>query len=47
MQRLMERGDYTPTQAELEIEDHDRAARRLRSGATTTWTPPTRHTITC
>ncbi|MFZ2360352.1 MAG: cytidylate kinase-like family protein [Anaerolineae bacterium] len=27
VQRLMERGDYTPTQAELEIEDHDRAAR--------------------
>lgn len=26
-QRLLARGDYTPTQAELEIEDHDRAAR--------------------
>jgi cytidylate kinase len=25
--RLMDRGDQTPTQAELEIEDHDRAAR--------------------
>lgn len=27
VQRLMERDDYTPTQAELEIEDRDRAAR--------------------
>jgi CMP/dCMP kinase len=27
VQRLLERGDHTPTQAELEIEDHDRAAR--------------------
>jgi len=27
VQRLMDRGDYTPTQAELDIEDHDRAAR--------------------
>ncbi len=27
VQRLMEQDDYTPTQAELEIEDHDRAAR--------------------
>jgi CMP/dCMP kinase len=27
VQRLMQRDDYTPIQAELEIEDHDRAAR--------------------
>jgi cytidylate kinase len=27
VQRLMRRDDYTPIQAELEIEDHDRAAR--------------------
>lgn len=27
IQRLMERADCTPTQAELEIEDHDRSAR--------------------
>jgi cytidylate kinase len=27
IRRLMDRDDYTPTQAELEIEDHDRAAR--------------------
>ena len=27
IRRLMDRDDFTPTQAELEIEDHDRAAR--------------------